>query len=447
VTGQRIEEVNFDGLVGPTHNYAGLAPGNLASLGHGGDESNPRAAALQGLEKMWHVAQLGVPQAVLPPQPRPDVATLRRFGFSGSDATVLRAAADASPRVLAQVSSASSMWTANAATVTPSADARDGRVHFVPANLASMLHRQLEVATTTRLLRSIFSDGRLFRVHDWLPPLVEYGDEGAANHTRLETSRGVLHLFAWGRDFDTDHERPVLHPARQSRAASVAVARLAALPDEICAFVQQHPTGIDSGAFHTDVLAVGNQNLLLMHESAFFDADRVEQRLRSRLGQDLCIVRVTDAELSAADAIAAYPFNSQLMTLPNGSMVIVAPTESRDNAAAAAFLSRVVDEDNPVSRVDYLDVRQSMSNGGGPACLRLRVPLTAEQRLHLGARVVLDEALFADLSAWVIKHYRDRLGTDDLRDVSLLEESRIALDELTQIMQLGSVYDFQRGAD
>ena len=80
-----------------------------------------------------------------------------------------------------------------------------------------------------------------------------------------------------------------------------------------------------------------------------------------------------------------------------------------------------------------------------PACLRLRVPLTFEQRSTLAARVLLDEALFVDLSGWVLRHYRDRLSTDDLRDVRLLEESRVALDELTQIMNLGSVYDFQRG--
>ena len=33
---------------------------------------------------------------------------------------------------------------------------------------------------------------------------------------------------------------------------------------------------------------------------------------------------------------------------------------------------------------------------------------------------------------------------DDLADPKLLEESRAALDELTKLLQIGSVYEFQR---
>ncbi len=439
-----IDEVNFDGLVGPTHNYAGLARGNLASLQHGGRESNPRSAALQGLDKMWHLAQLGLPQGVLPPQPRPDLMTLRRFGFSGSDEAVLRVSAEQAPRLLAQCSSASSMWTANAATVVPACDALDGLVHLVPANLCSLVHRQLEVGVTTDLLRAIFSDERHFQVHDAVPALSEHGDEGAANHTRLHTSFGVLHLFAWGRDPDIKRRGPSLHPARQSRSASVAVARLCALPEAVCAFPQQHPDGIDAGGFHTDVLAVGSRNVLLVHELAFADLKQLVETLRNALGDELHVVVCSSRELSATDAVAAYPFNSQLVSLPNGSMCVIAPMESKEQPAAKAFLDRVVAEDNPVERVDYIDVRQSMSNGGGPACLRLRVPLTVEQRSALTGRVLLDRVLFDELRGWVQRHYRERLTPADLADPQLLHESRTALDELTQMLQLGSVYDFQR---
>jgi succinylarginine dihydrolase len=134
-------ELNFDGLVGPTHHYAGLSPGNLASESHAGEVGNPRAAALQGLEKMRFLAELGVGQAVLPPQPRPDFELLRRLGFGSDRAGALARAGREAPALLSAAWSASAMWAANAATVAPSEDTADERVHLVPANLLSMLHR------------------------------------------------------------------------------------------------------------------------------------------------------------------------------------------------------------------------------------------------------------------------------------------------------------------
>src|SRR5690349_2574420 len=129
-----MRELQFDGLVGPTHHYAGLSPGNLASQAHAGEASNPRAAALEGLTKMRRVRELGIVQAVLPPQPRPSVALLRRLGFTGTDVAVLSRALAEAPDLLHAASSASSMWAANAATVVPASDSADGKTHFVPAN-------------------------------------------------------------------------------------------------------------------------------------------------------------------------------------------------------------------------------------------------------------------------------------------------------------------------
>src|SRR5450432_3967675 len=127
-------EFNFDGIVGPTHNYGGLAAGNIAATKNAGRRSNPRQAALQGLAKMSFVHGLGVGQAVLPPQERPSLSMLRRLGFTGRDEDVLaRAAAWDHGHLLRNCSSASAMWTANAATVAPSADTDDGRVHLTPA--------------------------------------------------------------------------------------------------------------------------------------------------------------------------------------------------------------------------------------------------------------------------------------------------------------------------
>lgn len=445
-------EVNFDGLPGPTHNFAGLSPGNLASSEHAGQRSNPRAAALQCLDKMEFVAALGVVQAILPPQPRPDTRALRRLGFGGSDAEVLARAAEVDEQLLRLCSSASAMWTANAATVAPSADTEDARVHLTPANLSAMFHRSLEVETTTRVLRRIFPAASGFSVHDALPGVQHFADEGAANHTRLYTSQAALHLFGWGRSALTPYDPvnrapntappPARFPARQTLEASRAVARLHGLGAKALLW-QQSPHGIDAGAFHTDVLAVGSANLLLLHEHAFVNTPALLAELEARLGAELRSCLASEAELPAADAVAAYPFNSQLLELDDGSMVIVAPTESRENPRARAYLDRVVAEDNAVSAVHFLDVNQSMRNGGGPACLRLRVPLTSAERDRLGARVLINASRLGELRSWVAKHYRDRLSFSDLLDPTFLREVETALDELTQLLDLGTVYPFQ----
>jgi len=439
-----VREINFDGLVGPSHNYAGLSRGNLASVHHAGSVANPRAAALQGLEKMRLLAGLGVLQAVLPPAPRPSVRTLRALGFHGTDAQVLERAAMGDGHLLRQCSSASSMWTANAATVAPSSDTEDGRVHLVVANLSAMFHRSLEPETTLSTLRAVFSDPVHFAVHEPLPPGPYFADEGAANHLRLATDAGVVHVFAWGRSgFERDAELG-RYPRRQTREASTAAARLAALRESLVMSWQQEPSGIDVGAFHTDVLAVGNEGFLMLHEQALSHHRDLIFELKARLGEGFSFIVAHETELPAREAVLSYPFNSQVVTLPDRTMAIVAPAEARESEASRQFLERVVVEENPVRALHYVDVNASMNNGGGPACLRLRVALTEEERSAITARVFLDDALHADLAAWVNRHYRDRMSVEDLSDPALLREIRTALDELTVLLRLGSLYDFQK---
>jgi succinylarginine dihydrolase len=440
-------EAQFDGIVGPTHNYAGLSRGNMASEAHAGKISNPRAAARQGLAKMRLVHELGVVQAVLPPQDRPSLPMLRRLGFAGSDEEVIASAAKNGGFYLRACSSASSMWAANAATVTPSSDAADGRVHLTPANLQAMFHRAIEAPTTERVLRAVFADEACFAVHEALPGGGQLGDEGDANHLRVASSRGAAHVFAWGRTLaEPRAEVPKRHPARQTRDASEAVARLHRLATERVLFPQQHPGGIDGGAFHTDVLAASNGRFLMLHELAFVDSAGCVDALRRLLGDELFVVEAKQRELPLESAVSAYPFNSQILTIADGSMVILAPEDSREEPAARAFLERVVESGGPVTSVRYVDVRQSMQNGGGPACLRLRVPLADHERSRLGGHVLLDEALHETLCGWVDRHYRDRLSEEDLADPLLAREGMGALDELTRILDLGSLYDFQGGA-
>lgn len=434
-------EANFDGLVGPTHNYAGLAQGNVASLKNADKPSNPKAAALQGLAKMLALHQLGLVQGVLPPQERPHIPTLKKLGFSGKDADILRKVRREAPGLLAAASSASAMWTANAATVSPSADCADGRVHFTPANLCTHLHRSLEHETTGRVLQATFREARHFVHHPALPATPALGDEGAANHTRLCADYGSpgLELFVYGKGADQD-PAPQKFPARQTRAAGEAIARLHQLESARVVHAQQNPAVIDQGVFHNDVIAVGNRELLLCHEQAFADA----KALRAAL-PGIVFAEVPTTEVPVAEAVSSYLFNSQLVCPPGGGMLLVCAQECQENPRVWACIQRLVaDPANPITGVRVFDLRQSMNNGGGPACLRLRVVLTEAERAAVNARSLLDAARHADLVAWVERHYRDRLVFEDLADPALLDESRTALDRLTQILGFGSIYDFQR---
>ncbi len=439
-----MREYNFDGLVGPTHNYAGLAPGNLASSRHEGQLSNPRQAALQGLEKMRFVHQLGVGQAVLPPQPRPSLTTLRWLGFSGTDEEVICRAAREDEQLLRLCSSAASMWAANACTCAPSSDTADGRVHITPANLKVMFHRAIEAETTYAVLSRIFADQRRFAVHQPLPGGAQFSDEGAANHSRLSTSRGSVQLFAWGRSEYREVSGPRRFPARQTIEASAAIARLHQLAPDRCIFARQSPEAIDAGAFHTDVVAVGNEAFWMMHQRAFAEPDFVIDALRERLGPELRVEIASESELPLEAAVAAYPFNSQVITLPDGTMAIIAPAESERVESARRFLERIVARGEKVKALHFLDVRQSMQNGGGPACLRQRIWLTDDEVAAVKPKVFFTPALHQALESWIQRHYRDRLLPGDLADPKLARESMEALDELTQILELGSVFDFQQ---
>jgi succinylarginine dihydrolase len=441
----RHREYNFDGIVGPTHNYGGLSHGNVASMTHEGKVSNPRLAALEGLQKMRFVHSHGVGQGVLPPHDRPSLGTLRKLGFAGKDEEIIVAAAEHSEHLVRLVCSAASMWCANAATVAPSCDTSDGLLHVTPANLHELFHRAIEAEVTGRVLGMLFSDQRRFVVHEPLPGAGHFGDEGAANHMRFSApEQPAVHLFAWGRSSFGEAAAARRFPARQTREASEALARRHLLSPSQVVFAQQHPRGIDAGAFHTDVLGVSCEAFLMMHEIAFLDGPAIIQRLRALLGPALSVEVAAEDEFPLSDAVASYAFNSALMTLENGSVMVLAPEESRENPRARAFLDRVLESNNPVKRIEYFNLRQSMHNGGGPACLRLRVQLSEPEVAALGARMLFTAVLDDELVSWVKRHYRDRLLPGDLRDPKLARESFTALDELTGILQLGSIYDFQR---
>jgi succinylarginine dihydrolase len=370
------------------------------------------------------------------------------MGFAGRDADVLASAARANPLLLANVSSASCMWTANAATVSPSADTGDGKVHFTPANLSSHFHRSLEVDTTTRVLSAIFAKDKHFTVHDAVP-FHTFGDEGAANHCRLAASHGEpgLEIFVYGKSaFAKDGQGGF--SARQAMEASHIVATQHQLWTGGGALLaQQSKAAIDGGAFHNDVVAVSNGPALMFHAQAFEQREAFLEALKRACAAksfDPVLLEATEEELTLPEAVKSYLFNSQILTLPSGGMALILPHEVEETPRSKAFVDRILAANGPIREAHYFDLRQSMRNGGGPACLRLRVVLTEDERAALGNRGLVDEARIDALEIIVRRHYRDRLAPADLADPLLLDESRAALEAIGNVLNLGPVHDFQR---
>jgi succinylarginine dihydrolase len=393
-----LVEINFDGIVGPTHNYAGLSLGNLAATAHAGDVSYPRAAALQGVEKMRANLALGVAQGFFVPPPRPDEPWLEALA---ADAAI-------DPVLIAGAWSASAMWTANAATVSPAPDTADRRCHLTVANLVTMPHRAHEWPDTLKQLRLAFADEAHFAVHGPVPSC--FGDEGAANHMRLTRGHGEpgLELFVYGRAGGP-------FPARQHPEASRIVARRHGLDPARVLFFEQSSAAIAAGAFHNDVVAVANERVLLAHEQAFADPAGAYAAIREKF-PEVEIVTVPQAAVSLAQAVRSYLFNGQLVTLPSGEMALVVPTDAWDSAPVRQWLEGMLESNGPIRRIVPVDVRQSMANGGGPACLRLRViadPATIDARFLLG------EAKAEAIERVIARAWPEQIDPVDIGDEAL----------------------------
>lgn len=418
-----LVEINFDGLVGPSHNYAGLSLGNLASASNAGEVSYPRAAALQGLGKMRHNLALGLTQGLFAPLPRPNPVFLGALGLNAIDEVD-----QAQRRLRAAAWSASSMWTANAATVSPAPDTPDGRCHLTAANLVTMPHRSQEWPDTVRQLRLAFADAAHFAVHDAVPAC--FGDEGAANHMRMCKSHDApgIEIFVYGTTGGA-------FPARQHEQASRAVARLHGLAPERCLFVEQAPEAIAAGAFHNDVVAVANERVLFTHEQAFANPEATYAAIRERLPEAEIVV-VPSSVVSLADAIRSYLFNAQLLTLPSGEMGLVIPVEAWETPSVRGWLEAHLASNGPIRRVLPVDVRQSMANGGGPACLRLRVvadPATVDPRF------LLDEARVAMVEEVVRRHWPEQIDPADLGSDILAQTVHGARSALLAALELSEL--------
>lgn len=413
-----LREINFDGIVGPSHNYAGLSLGNLASTHNAGEISRPRAAALQGIDKMRANLALGLVQGIFLPHSRPDRRWLAELGTTIEDAD---------PALAANAMSASAMWAANAATVSPSPDTRDGKCHLTVANLRTMPHRSHEWRQTLAQLQLAFQSGA-FSVHEPVP--AAFGDEGAANHMRLSSSHGTpgVEVFVYG-------VAGGAFPARQHPEASKAVARLHGLDPQRTLFVQQSEEAIAAGAFHNDVVAVANERVLFAHELAFSDKSALLVSLEARV-PDFEYVEVAAADVPLADAIRSYLFNAQLVTPPDGEPTLILPTEARETPTVRRWIERHVAGNGPIRRAEFVDVRQSMANGGGPACLRLRV---VADPASIDPRFMADASKLEILSEVIERFWPEQIHHQDLQAPSLIsdiERARAALLEAIGLAEL-----------
>jgi succinylarginine dihydrolase len=447
----QIYELNVDGLVGPTHHYGGLSLGNLASTANAFSWSNPQAAARQGLAKMRLLHQMGLKQALLPPHQRPNLHLLSQLGFCGTPVQQITKASRQAPKLLSICYSAASMWTANTATVSSSLDTEDQRVHLTAANLVSKLHRYQEADFSSYLLGKLFHDERYFVHHPVLPKSSITADEGAANHSRLcaQHSESAVNLFVYGRCAMNSANKvkgPVKYPARQTLEASQAIARNHQLNPQQVVFACQNPKAIDQGVFHNDVIALANESLLLIHQEALVQQADSLHKLQTAANFPLQIIEISKERMSITDAVNSYFFNSQLITIPNTcEMVLIAATECETNPVIKTLIDELVaDSTNSITTVHYLDLKQSMRNGGGPSCLRLRIPLTEQELQVVHQGILVDDALLDSLDSWVMRHYRSQLHANDLADPQLTNECLTALDELSELLQLRAIYPFQR---
>lgn len=432
----RLIEANVDAIPGPTHLFSGLGVGNLASKEHSETPSHPRRAALESLAKAEFVASLGIPQFVwLPPQ-RPNTQFLTQCGFCGSIVEQVSASFEHAPEILHASLSSAFMWAANSGTFSPAVDCRDGRDHFTPANMISSLHRGSESLERAGDLAKLLAGDQQLVVHAPLPSLVPMRDEGAANHMRLSDASGTraVNVFVYGvddRSSDTT-KQPTFYP-RQTRSSVEAIGRQHQLRPDATFYIEQHPDAISAGAFHNDVIATSHRNVLVYHERAFSNnvvVDEVRSRFRKLAGDQLVSICVPESELPLEEAVKSYLFNSQILT-PNpdqSRMVLVSPMQCESNVAARSVIEQLIrNPDCPIQQVHFVSLDQSMSGGGGPACVRLRLPLSQQSiEARQATSYRLTEDLADRLRRSIEQFYPERIRLQDFLDPLTLEKAETA---------------------
>jgi succinylarginine dihydrolase len=431
----RWVEIQIDGFIGPTHHFGGLGVGNVASQQSQWRTSHPRSAGLEGLAKMEQVASLGVPQFFLPPLIRPDWQFLEQHGYRGERSDILKRCGDENPQLLSAAYSSSFMWTANSATTASGVDTRDGRSHAVVANLCASLHRGIEARGRWQQLKDWTKGVEGIEIHEPLEAESALRDEGAANHMRLCDSSGILaglHLFVHEPTADLKQVGAPKFRSRQGKRASEKVADILQLPDARRLFLEQTRLAIDAGVFHNDVIATSHRDLLVCHEDAFVDQQQSLSRICDAFsrctGETLHVIEVPRSKLPLGEAVRTYLFNSQIVTGLDHRMHLICPSQCSESTAARSLVDAwIAAPNNPIHDVTYVPLSESMANGGGPACLRLRWTLPESV---LNSRMSVwrwTPERGEQLRNWVERYYVERLSYADFQRLEFAEQATAAV--------------------
>ena len=444
-------EISFEGIPGPSHSFGGLAYGDFAAMASAGKKSNPRMAAKQCIQKIRLLVERGVPVIILPPHERPALWFLRNIGYRGEDSQILQTVTESATWLLPVIYSSSGMWCANAATVIPSADAADALCHVVVANLAANLHRSLEPQFVLKVLQRILPESAGFDVQPCIPGNVNLWDEGAANHLRVAQDGTGLHIFMYGRKAGKSFARLLQNRhhilGRQTDEASLAVARLGHLPSGRILLAQQNQSVIDQGVFHNDVICMSAGMTLIVHEHAVHGWPQFRQELQRRAAAlnlgDLNLIELKDKEISVKECVRTYLFNSQLVQLPDRKLLIVCPAGCQRSKQAAVALKKIQSAMGPALTTEFIDLSESLANGGGPACLRLRVRVT-EKQLQAVSRLafIASPELLDRLETTIDRRYRDDLMLSEFRDPAFAQECLRTLDEVSRLLGYSPIYSF-----
>jgi len=190
--------------------------------------------------------------------------------------------------------------------------------------------------------------------------------------------------------------------------------------------------------FHNDVISTAHEHLWFMHEVAFENVDaslgEIEAAYLRQTGRNLRIIVVGSDELPLPVAVQTYLFNSQIITLPKADprepsrFHWIAPQQCEKTLETNQLLQRwQKDRELSLEKVHYVSLQESMANGGGPACLRLRISLNREQLAALPPRIFLDAEQYHRVHDWIVKWYPEQLALSDLADATLVEHFQQAV--------------------
>ena len=370
-----LKQVFIDTIPGPTNHFGGHAVGNIASMNSKNNILNPQKAALEWLEKVKKVAMIGGNQFVLPPQRRP--LTHKKKTLTQSDI------------------SSSFIWMANAGLFIPRIDTQLENNQFIPANMKQSEHRNIEHPFHQYWLKKILKYSKC-NFHK----ILDINDEGSANSIRLwhKKNQCGVNIFVYGKP-------NARYPIRQSKSSCEKIINITKPRHYI--LLEQTKEAIDAGVFHNDVIAFGFKNTIICHEKAFSNQKQELKKLKkiftNSLNAPLNIVEIANNSLSLNAAVKTYLFNSQVIEI-NNKFELICPIEVKENPNSYKITEKWV-TNGLFNKVHFVNIKSSLKNGGGPACLRLCLYLNDNEVKKIPTKFKLDKTKYKKISKIILEHY------------------------------------------